>query len=138
MHRRHRLSLYGYLLGALYSCATGEATAADWNARTGRDLLVLCEVDYARCSEFVAWTISGIQVGILGTLGLQSGDTSMTNVMNNHAYRTLYGCRPSGLTLDEAAVIVIDELRRDASSSILGKLPAASILFALHEAFPCP
>ena len=128
----HRYSMYA-LLTFLCPCAS-----ADMLAETGHDLLVLCEEDYDRCSESVAWTISGIQVGIMGTLGLQFGDTSLTEVMNRKAYKTLYGCRPANMDLNAAAEIVIAELRSDRSSDLLTRRPAASILFALGRSFPCP
>jgi hypothetical protein len=107
-------------------------------AETGHDLLVLCEKDHDRCSESIAWTISGIQVGIMGTLGLQFGDVTLNEVMNRKAYKTLYGCRAATMSLSVAAEIVLVELRSERSSDILDKRPAASILFALGRAFPCP
>jgi hypothetical protein len=107
-------------------------------AETGQDLIAICEKDYDRCSENVAWTISGIQVGIAGTLGLQFGDTKWAEVTNRRAYKTLYGCRPANMSLSDAADMVIAELRSDRSRDLLARRPAASIMFALGRSFPCP
>ncbi len=128
----HRYCIYA-VLTLFCPCAS-----ADVLAETGHDLLELCEEDYDRCSESVAWTISGIQVGIMGTLGLQFGDVSLTEVMSRKAYKTLYGCRPANMSLSDAADIVIAELRSDRSTDLLARRPAASILFALGRSFPCP
>ena len=124
----------------IYALLTGfsHCASADMLAETGHDLLAMCENDYDRCSESVAWTISGIQVGIAGTLGLVFGDTDWREVTNREVYKTLYGCRPPNMSLSEAADIIIAELRSDRSSDLLARRPAASILFALGRSFPCP